>query len=235
MLISEMQQAFKVGFDKTDSLNYPGFEPEEIDLWLNTAQDRLVKTRYGGNNVYRKGFEETQKRTDDLRTIIHQVTLLPQPQTVLNKPNGTFFILSNNPAGNDVYWFSVQEDAVVTIADCNGNLIKKSIPVKPITHDQYNRIILDPFNKPYEKELVRLFAEGNIEVICPLTSTLTSLISLNVRYVRKPQRVSLANSVSCELPDHMHIEVVDSAVSMALENIESGRYRTNVNELSKEE
>ena len=61
-----MHIEFKLGLDKTDSLNYPNFEPEEIDLWLNRAQDRFVKTRYVHNNKT-ETFEETQKRTDDLR------------------------------------------------------------------------------------------------------------------------------------------------------------------------
>ena len=231
MTVAEQHVAFKVGFDKTDSSNYPGFEPEEIDLFINLAQDRLVKTRYGGNNLYRTSFEQSQKRTDDLRTIIKQTTLTPLSPTSLNKPGGQFFNLPNSVATNDVYWFSIQEEANVIVTDCDGNTSTVKLPVKPITHDQYNKIIKDPFNKPDETELVRLVSEGAIEVISPVAS----LVSLVLRYVRKPQRIDVVNAVDCELPDHMHQEVVDVAVSLALENVESVRTRSNEAELQKSE
>lgn len=70
MDIVEMHRAFKIGIDKIDSQQVPPFENEEIDLLLNQGQDRFVKQRYGGNNVYKTGFEQTQKRIDDLRTIV---------------------------------------------------------------------------------------------------------------------------------------------------------------------
>ena len=231
MNVQSMHDYFKVGFDKTDSLNYPGFEPEEIDLWLNMAQDRLVKTRYGGNNLYRKGFEESQKRTDDLRTIVRQAVLSPQSATILNKPNGFPFNVPNSPSTNDVYWFSIQEEVNILVTDCNNVQTATRLPVKAITHDQYNKIIRDPFNKPDSTEVVRLFSEGQIEVISPIGMP-TSLI---IRYVRKPQRIDLANSVDCELPDHIHSEVGDTAIQMALENIESVRTRSNTIELNTTE
>ena len=59
MTVAEMHIQFKVGLDKTDSLNYPNFEPEEIDLWLNKAQEKFIKSRYS-HDVKRETFEETQ-------------------------------------------------------------------------------------------------------------------------------------------------------------------------------
>ena len=38
--------------------------------YLNEAQERFVKQRYYKNNNYRKGFEEIQKRTDDLKNLV---------------------------------------------------------------------------------------------------------------------------------------------------------------------
>ncbi|GAH17195.1 unnamed protein product, partial [marine sediment metagenome] len=85
MTLAEMHIQFKLGLDKTDSLNYPNFEPEEIDLWLDNAQGRFVKTRYVHNNKS-ETFEETQKRTDDLRTIVTEVTLIPSATQIPTKP-----------------------------------------------------------------------------------------------------------------------------------------------------
>ena len=70
MTCAELHLEFKFRCDKLDTLNYPNFLPEEIDLILNNAQERLVKQRYGFNNIKRQSFEETEKRTEDLKEIV---------------------------------------------------------------------------------------------------------------------------------------------------------------------
>lgn len=70
MTIQEMHVALKLELDKSDSLNNISFEPEEIDYWLNRAVRLFVKTRYTGSNYKRESFEQTQKRTDDIRTLV---------------------------------------------------------------------------------------------------------------------------------------------------------------------
>ena len=70
MTSQEMEIAFKQGLDKFDSLNYPDFQTDQIELILNQAQDQFVKQRYGGNNLKKQSFEETQKRTEDLKNVV---------------------------------------------------------------------------------------------------------------------------------------------------------------------
>ena len=69
MTIVKAHQEFKFRCDKLDALNYPNFFPEEIDLILNNAQQRIIKQRYGLSNNKRQSFEETQKRTEDLKNV----------------------------------------------------------------------------------------------------------------------------------------------------------------------
>ena len=75
MTIEEMHISVKLGLDKSAALELPAYEPEEIDLWLNNAIQTFVKTRYSGVNPKNQSFEETQKRIDDLRTLIVHVTV----------------------------------------------------------------------------------------------------------------------------------------------------------------
>src|SRR4030043_934065 len=71
MTVSEMHTAFRLHLDKSTSLvGNPDFLPEEIDFWLNESQDRFIKQRMFGNNYKQESFENTQKRIDDLRTIV---------------------------------------------------------------------------------------------------------------------------------------------------------------------
>ena len=79
MTCAELHLEFKFRCDKLDTLNYPNFLPEEIDLILNNAQERLIKQRYGFNNIKRQSFEETEKRTEDLKEIVKNAILTPLP------------------------------------------------------------------------------------------------------------------------------------------------------------
>ena len=70
MNVLEMHIAIQQGVDKINSLQADMLLPEEIDLELNKAQMKFISTKYGRNNILSRGFEENQKRIDDLRTLL---------------------------------------------------------------------------------------------------------------------------------------------------------------------
>ena len=70
MNITEMHVAVQQGVDKINSLQADSLLPQEIDIELNKSIMRFVNLKYGKNNMYRKGFEESQKRIDDLRSLL---------------------------------------------------------------------------------------------------------------------------------------------------------------------
>jgi hypothetical protein len=72
MNVTEMHIAVQQGVDKINSLQADSLLSEEIDLELNKNVFRFINTKYGRNNTYRKGFEESQKRIDDLRTLVRE-------------------------------------------------------------------------------------------------------------------------------------------------------------------
>ena len=67
-----MHIAVQQGVDKINSLQADSLLSEEIDLELNKSVFRFINSKYGKNNIYRKGFEESQKRIDDLRTLVRE-------------------------------------------------------------------------------------------------------------------------------------------------------------------
>ena len=72
MNVQQMHLAIQQGVDKINSLQADTLLSQEIDIELNKSQIKFINTRYGKNNVYRKGFEESQKRIDDLRSLIKE-------------------------------------------------------------------------------------------------------------------------------------------------------------------
>ena len=69
-----MHTAIRQGVDKINSLQADMLLPQEIDIELNKSQGRFINTKYGRNNMLQKGFEESQKRIDDLRSIVKEYT-----------------------------------------------------------------------------------------------------------------------------------------------------------------
>ena len=65
MHISLRQTVDRINSQRADQLL-----DQEIDLELNRAMQRFINQRYGKNNVYQEGFEESQKRIDELRTLL---------------------------------------------------------------------------------------------------------------------------------------------------------------------
>tara|TARA_Y100001972_G_scaffold84409_1_gene102735 strand:- start:163 stop:1290 length:1128 start_codon:yes stop_codon:yes gene_type:complete len=72
MNVQEMHLAIQQGVDKINSLQADLLLPQEIDIELNKSMMRFINTKYGKNNKYRKGFEESQKRIDDLRSLVRE-------------------------------------------------------------------------------------------------------------------------------------------------------------------
>ena len=70
MNVLEMHIAWKQGMDKVHSERDDQFLPQEIDIELNRAMQRFIDQRYGKNNIYQEGFEQSQKRIDELRSLL---------------------------------------------------------------------------------------------------------------------------------------------------------------------
>lgn len=218
MTVAEMHLAFKLGYDKIDSLNYPDIRPSEIDSLLNRAQDRFVKQRYGTTNSKRQSFEETQKRTDDIKALVTNAVIIPAATTVDNiDPNAQFVTLPVD------YWFAIQERVDLQCTDCNNQTITEKVLVKAIQHDDFDTLIRSPFDRPNNSKVLRLMAYDKVELI---HATGTTIVNYHLRYIKEPVRINLAIPTDCELSEHTHEEIVSEAISIALENVEAIRTKT---------
>lgn len=235
MTIAEAHQEYKTRLDKIDALEYPNVLPEEIDLIFNNAQDRYVKQRYGKTNPKRVSFEEEEKRTQDLRVLITPFRAQP-------------LIPSSNSITSNAYrvnieenqWFIVHEKAIINCPSCNTSItIINSdddardsdseivegieVEVRAVTHNEFEKIKNDPFKGPDYEKLLRVIRGNYIELIPKTGCTVSYYFN---RYIRQPERVSLSGNVTFELPEHTHSEIIDEAIKITLENIESRRNST---------
>jgi hypothetical protein len=230
MTISEMHIAFKLLLDKTNSLQYPSFLPEEIDFWLNQAIRKFVKTRYSGINPKHEGFEQSQKRIDDLRTLVRELKIACTTTGAI-KPNGYVLssALDSATFTTTPYWLSLGEEVdirFIPTTSAGATAITKRVGVTDVTANDYRWKVDDPtaaYILHYdEARPLRLFYNNTIEFITDGNYTIPYAY---LRFLMKPTDVDSLSSpvVSCNLAEHTHDEIVAIAVQMALENIEGPR------------
>jgi len=215
-----MHIAFKQGLDKFDSKDYPNLEPEEIDLVLNQAQEAFIKQRYGYNNFKKEAFEQTQKRVEDLYTLVKSDRLTVTPNSANNIDSNSVFVTLPND-----HWITIQELTNITYSDSNGNTATEDVYTKPIQHNDYSKLINNPFAKPTKEKILRLTTRDGVELLHEPGSTVNSY---KLRYIKEPAKMDVLSTpqVDSELPEQAHQEIVNLAISIALENIESTRIKT---------
>lgn len=121
MNVQEMHIAIQQGVDKINSLQADMLLPEEIDIELNKSQIRFINTKYTGNNLHRTGFEESQKRIDDLRTIVRE---FEAPVTFKEQLRNNIFVDTFTLPSD--YMYLINQQSKIWINNCdpmNWNLL----------------------------------------------------------------------------------------------------------------
>lgn len=220
MTAREMQ----ISFEREASFHDPvaKLTSTEIFYWINRAIESFIKTRWSGNNLKQEGFEQTQKRIDDLRTLVKESTISTSAGTV--KPNS---YTATIPAD---YMFTLGEEVTISYTK-NGSTVTSRQGVTESSVDKYSDDIINPFSEhilhnDWARPL-RLFRSTVVELI---TDGTYSIPTYYLRYLGKPAIVALP-STSCDLPEQTHYEIVKMATKMYLESIKDPRYQTYNNEI----
>lgn len=222
MTIQQLHYDFDLKIDKVGSLTREHFNVFEKDWLLNEAQNVIVKQRYSGNNPHKTSLDQTEKRYEDLSTL--HVKFPEQPAIVPTLISGIYTVDYSSllyPA-----WFITR--IYGTVNDLNCGLTKVSfVPVQ--TDDLNESDFLDPFNK----SSILNGVSYNVGKTSGITGNRTihiypnnlDITEVNVEYIKKPVEMSIggyekidgstAVLTECELPEHLHSELVDIAVSIA--------------------
>ena len=249
MTIRELHYDFKYKIDKVDSLQRQNFIPAEIDWILNEAIRIFIKQRFGITNNKKLGFETSQKRIQDLRTLQINSPTSKQPAIIPSLVSGNMYELKlSNLAFN--FLFLTRLTAKVSKTGC----VDKVARVKEIQHDDLSDVLLaNPFYKPSFEwgEVVCNFARtdqtaDSIGSIYLYTDGTFTIPEVYVEYLKFPNKVCLGGytdmngsstvTVECDLPEHSHSEIVDIAVTEAARIISDPNFlqikqqKLNINE-----
>ena len=216
MTVDQMHFRFKLRFDKIDSFSLPEYSPEEIDELLNMAQQFLIV------QVTKDGIEKTEENMDYLKNVTRAFKSTTFISNSSNKPNGVYVNLPSD------YRTALLEEADVSYIGCGGSTTSYRATVIPTTRDRYNRVIKDPFNKPDEKNILRLVSENvsgaeSFELVSSDGCTITSYY---LDYIREPRRIqhgtqyaTPTSDVDCELSEKAQEKVIEIAVDLAMDSL----------------
>ena len=142
MTIAEMHRAVNQGVDKIHSLQADVLLSEEIDHELNKNIMRFVNQRFNPmGNKYQQGFEQSQKRIDDLRTLLLEKNIVPQFKE--NLLDGKTYV-DIAPLPIEDYLYLVKVGAKVVIDRC----MPISFNIITGTNKYYARIPISSLRKP---------------------------------------------------------------------------------------
>ncbi len=225
-----MHYDLSLRLDKLDSLNYDNILSPEKDMYLNRAQLTLVKLKYGNNNSYGEGFEQIQKRIEDLKKIVvkscNNDSLCENPilPLYLDSVKGIYtFNLDNLTKGKYMIYIS----SYVTAK--KGRCTIDIVPHITQHDDLYLSLADNKYKPSFEwMYLPIVFSENYIYAY---TNNEFQLGELFVDYIRYPldmhygdyndENGNLIPQQNCELPDFIHSEILDLAEAYIKKDIES--------------
>ena len=223
MTVTEMQLAIRLELDKSTALTGSvDFLPEELDFWLQEGQERFIKQRMFGTNSKQQSFDQTQKRIDDLRSLIVQTGKINLSSSTFgtNIKEGTLPITD----GSNPYLFYIMSD----VYDVSSNELHCG---KVISFSEVSNYIKDFINNPWFRRPIVFFYENSVDKIAFIYPDEFIPVQCTITYIKKP-RVLVSGTPTgyqtntCELPAHTHKEIVALTVGLLIENIESPRIQT---------
>jgi hypothetical protein len=220
MTIDQAHIELEISVDKRATSQVPELPPEMKDYFLQTASEMFVKGRYGPNNIYKSGFEQIQKRTEDLKNLVVTWTDDTVPDSIDSVDSDAVVM----PLPSD-YWFWAKGRTYVDRTNCPSGWSRK---IKLVSHDKVEMVRHDPHNKSIADEPIVYFEDGAIKI---LEGDKFSVTKFQLTYIRRPAKVNIgtygSDKVEFDLSDHTHKEIVQMAADIIIENVESRRVQTN--------
>ena len=248
MNVQEFSREFDILYNAIATQSAPGIDDYEKSVYLTKAQLEVIKNYYDpASNRKQKGFEGSEKRRRDLNElVIPYTTSIAIDDSYKIHQSARFY-----PVPEDIFLI-VNEQVEITSSDCFNGV---SIDVKPVTHDEFNTQIKNPFKTPNGAIAWRLdFSKRSNQKVVEIVSPYNVIGSLEykIRYIKYPKPIIIENLNTvfpgenltiegfntiqeCELNKEIHQEILDRAVQLAIrdykpQNLESKVTLDNRNE-----
>lgn len=239
-------RGFQIEFERRLQLMDPNLvikdklSSDTIISFINEAIDKFYKTRYSGVNFKAQGFEQTQKRIDDLRTLIK---------------NKKYTEGSINKSDRNSYSVELPEDYVLLLGDTagiqpsnsnecwetneRGEYIIKYTDTLESTIETLDRQLSNSLSehklKYCQARPLKLIQDNNVILY---TDGKYKVSEYEITYLAKPSEINSSNITNTEytdLPEHTHMEIVKMAIQIYLATKPMQHYNAYSNEIASME
>lgn len=201
MTLEELSNEFDVIINSYDNSQSLVFNEYEKSIYLTKAQEYIIKDLY-------RNYEGTEELNSYLKTLIKDKTYPIEDSTniELDYPDNFLYILKEYANINTT---------------CKSN---NRVDVLPITQDEYNEVVENPFRG--SKSKVLRLEENKIKLITDLP-----IISYTMTYLSNPSPIILVDlpngltinneskkSTTIETSESIHREILDKAVQLAIQS-----------------
>lgn len=212
MTIDEFSWEFDILYNNLSNMSAPGVNDYEKSVFLTRAQEQLITELYTGTGIS-DGFDSSEQIRQYLNSLVRTIHI-PDTDSIYSNFYNKYKEFPLNPIDNKIL-YTVN---MYLVAD------KDLIPVFPITYDEYNITIKNPF-KLNKKRVLGITSNNSIIII---SNNVYNRIYLVVSYLTKPNPIILNNlngvtidgqdqqSAIIDVPESLHFEIVKRAVQLAL-------------------
>lgn len=201
MTLEELSNEFDVIVNSYDNSQSLVFNEYEKSIYLTKAQEYIIKELY-------RNYEGTEELNSYLKTLIKDktYTIEDSANIELDYPDNFLYILKEYANINTT---------------CKSN---NRVDVLPITQDEYNEVVENPFRG--SKSKVLRLEENKIKLITDLP-----IISYTMTYLSNPSPIILIDlpngltinneskkSTTIETSESIHREILDKAVQLAIQS-----------------
>lgn len=209
MTNAEIKTQFNTLYNNINNNAAPGLSDAEISTFFNKAQDEIVKSHVlGPTTTYQLGINQTSKRDVELDTLIKSLQYTTTTGSTLH-PKGTLCTINYSTSSPLIIL-----SEVIKIGT-SPNFI--NLDIVELSYAQFNKFMAGVYKYPKKNQCWKIRHDSKFEFVPPIGVTITPTNITQV-YVKTPRKVNIASSSvsdSCELPEVLHVEIVQRAVELA--------------------
>lgn len=212
----------QMNFGDSASMGGMVLDEYEKSLFLTQAQEQIIVELYTGRNDKTSSFEKTEELRSNLKGLIRTATLTESDEDFRGiSKYSKFFILPD-----DVLFITYE---AATLSDENAGCKNGTvISVIPVTQDEFDRVMNNPFRQASKRRALRL--DNGLDVAEIVTKY--DIKDYTIRYLSKPTPIVLANLAEvsidgvsidgvdtiteCKLDSAMHRYILERAVALAI-------------------
>lgn len=236
MTHSDIYTKFMIEYDKANiTSSYPSLTKYEVATILDKAYLALIAQKYTGNNPRKSAFESDMKATEDLQPLINKFTAIGS----LSGDNSYTF--NTHTINNLVLYIIDGEIEIKGNITSHDDIDHQYENIVFVSHDIAKKFRATKTNLPWVEQPVGCIENNNVVIyVDPMDVQYNGAQSkAEFTYIKRPAKFAIGQGLSVtdydfgqtefELSDSMAEELINLAIIMSTEIVESSRLATKAN------